>query len=298
LASDPQSPASPLQPHAAQTSAPECWACGAPAALDDVFAPEGLYRCPACGLLFAPFETPDSLEELYGDAYFEEYAAGEAYDEDEAQRRYEARIRVALVQEYAATGRLLEIGTASGYFLDEARAAGFAVQGVEPGAAMASRARERFGLDVKTGIVEHVDLPENGFDAVCAWHVVEHLAEPEQALERIKRALRPGGHLLVEVPNIESVIARRWGKKWVNLDLGHHVGHYRRSSLRALLSRTGFELLAMDTLPSLAYVRPRRALRPIILATQAKELLVVRTRPRRPHPWKHELLRAVARLPG
>lgn len=287
-----------MKPPSAEATAPACWACGAAASLDDLFAPEGLYRCPACGLLFAPFENADSLEQLYDDEYFEEYAAGESYDDDEAQRRHEARIRVALVREYLDTGRLLEIGTASGYFLDEARAAGFEVQGVEPGEAMARQARERFGLDVKTGIVEHVDLPENGFDAVCAWHVVEHLAGPERALERIKRALRPGGYLLLEVPNLESVNAHRWGKKWVNLDLGHHVAHYRRSSLEALLSRTGFELLAMDTFPALAYVRPMRSLRPIILATQAKELLVVRTKPRRPHPWKHELLRSVARLPG
>ncbi len=276
---------------------PLCWACGAVTSPDEVFEPEGLYRCPACGLLFAPLATADSLEELYDDEYFEEYTAGEAYDEDEAQRRHEARIRVALVRTYLDTGKLLEIGTASGYFLDEARAAGFEVQGVEPGAAMAKQARERFGLDVKTGIVEHIDLPENGIDVVCAWHVVEHLAEPERALERIKRALRPGGYLLLEVPNIESVNARRWGKRWTMWDLGHHVGHYRRSSLRALLSRAGFQTLATDTFPSLAYVRPVRALRPIMLAVQAKELLLVRTRPRRAHPWKHEFLRSVARLP-
>jgi SAM-dependent methyltransferase len=261
-----------------------------------VFAAERLYRCPSCGLLFAPFQSAEELRELYDSEYFEDYAAGESYDEDEEQRRYEARIRVAMLRRHVEHGRVLEIGAASGYFLDEARKAGFEVAGVEPGADVAARARERFGLDVQTGIIENADLPAHHFDAACAWHVVEHLAEPEHALARLREVLRPRGHLLIEVPNIESVYARRWGKRWVNLDLGHHVGHYSRTSLAALLANTGFEVLEMETFPSLGYIRPRRALRPIVIATQAKELLVVRTRPRRPHPWKHELLRAVARV--
>jgi SAM-dependent methyltransferase len=261
-----------------------------------MFAAERLYRCPSCGLLFAPFQSAEELRELYDSEYFDDYAAGESYDEDEEQRRYEARIRVAMLRRHVERGLVLEIGSASGYFLDEARKAGFEVAGVEPGADVAARARDRFALDVQTGIIERADLPADHFDAACAWHVVEHLAEPEHALARLRQVLKPRGHLLIEVPNIDSVYARRWGKRWVNLDLGHHVGHYSRTSLAALLANTGFDVLEMETFPSLGYIRPGRALRPIVIATQAKELLVVRTRPRRPHPWKHELLRAVARV--
>jgi SAM-dependent methyltransferase len=277
------SPSGPIAtPADAQTPHPVCWACGAPAALDETFADEHLYRCPACGLLFAPFRRPEELEALYDDGYFDEYAAGEAYDEDEAQRRYEARLRVALLQRYIARGSVLEIGAASGYFLDEARRAGFEVAGVEPGSQVAARARDKLGLDVQTGIIESARLPERHFDAACAWHVVEHLAEPAQALARLRQVLRPHGHLLVEVPNIESVYAHRWGKRWVNLDLGHHVGHYGRTSLERLLANHGFDVIEMETFPSLGYIRPARAVRPIVLATQAKELLVVRTRPPAP----------------
>ena len=271
-----------------------CWVCGAEAEPDASYSGLELYRCPQCTFLFAPQRTAQDLRELYGAEYFDEYPGGEAYDEDEAQRRYEARIRVALVQGYAAAGRLYEVGAAAGHFLDEARRAGFEVSGIEPAGPVAERARARFDVDVQAGFVEQADLASQTFDIVCAWHVLEHLAEPRAALERLRTALRPGGHLLLEVPNVASVYARRRGEAWFHLDPEHHVGHYAPRSLQTVLERSGFEVLGMETFPALGYVRPGRALRPASMAVQLKELADVRSAPRRPHPDRHELLRAFA----
>jgi SAM-dependent methyltransferase len=275
-----------------------CRVCGTEAEPDASYRRLELYRCPACGFLFAPAPASEGVRELYGAEYFDQYPGGEPYEEDEAQRRYEARIRVALVRRYRGSGRLLEIGAAAGHFLDEARRAGFEVSGIEPARPVAERASARFGVEVQAGFVEQVELPAGAFDVVCAWHVIEHLPEPRAALERLRAALRPGGHLLAEVPNVESVYARRRGESWFHLDPDHHVGHHGRLSLRVLLERTGFELLAMETFPALGYVRPGRALRPASIAVQAKELIEVRALPRRPHPSKHELLRAFAVAPS
>jgi 2-polyprenyl-3-methyl-5-hydroxy-6-metoxy-1,4-benzoquinol methylase len=282
----------------AAEAGPRCLVCGAGAAQDESYRPLELYRCTSCGFVFPRPRDSAELQELYGDVYFDEYPGGEAYEEDERQRRYEARLRVALVRRYLTSGRLLEVGAAGGHFLDEARDAGFECVGLEPAPGYAESARERFGLDVRAGFVEDADLPAASFDVVCAWHVVEHLADPRAALERVRTLLHEGGHLLVEVPNIDSVYAKRRRARWFNLDPEHHVGHYSRASLQALLLATGFELLAMETFPMLGYVRPARALRPGNVAVQAKELLDVRTRPRSPHPSKHELLRAFARRPS
>ena len=79
---------------------------------------------------------------------------------------------------------------------------------------------------------------------------------------KLHAALRPGGHLLLEVPNIESVYARRRGEAWFNLDPEHHVGHYARRSLQHVLERSGFEVLGMETFPALGYVRPGRGAAP------------------------------------
>ena len=279
----------------ATEQAHECRVCGARAAPDGSYEALGLYRCPSCGFRFAPAPA-SALQGLYGDDYFEDYPGGESYTEDEAQRRYEARIRVALLERFLSGGRILEIGAAAGHFLDEARRAGFEGIGIEPAPSVAERARERLGVDVRAGFVEEADFPAGSFDAVCGWHVLEHLAEPRAALERIRTWLRPGGYLLLEVPNVDSFYARRRGPRWFHLDPEHHVDHYGPRSLGTLLERAGFDVIGTETFPALGYVRPGRALRPASLAVQAKELIEVRAWPRRPHPSKHELLRASAQV--
>jgi 2-polyprenyl-3-methyl-5-hydroxy-6-metoxy-1,4-benzoquinol methylase len=257
-----------------------------------------LHRCKTCGLLFAPDRHADELQELYDARYFDEYPGGESYEEDPAQRRYEAARRVELVRRYSRNGRLLEIGAAAGHFVEAARAAGFDPMGVEPAAALAQEATERLGIPVVSGFIEDVDLPVHEFAVACAWHVVEHLSEPRHALGRLRNALIPGGHLFVEVPNIASVQAIRRRQHWANLDIRRHVGHYTSSALCALLKRAGFEVLTTESVPMRAYLRPARALRPVELAAAVKELAIVRSHPLRAHPWKHEMLRAVAIVPA
>jgi len=102
-------------------------------------------------------------------------------------------------------------------------------------------------------------------------------------------ARRPGGWS----PHPDDLAGDRSGG--VGAEPEHHVGHYGPSSLARLLTQARFELLGMETFPALGYVRPGRALRPPSIAVQALELAQVRAAPRRPHPVKHELLRAFAR---
>jgi SAM-dependent methyltransferase len=275
-----------------------CWACGAQAHLDGSYTPAELYRCPACGFLFSALRTTDELRELYDAEYFDDYTGGESYEQDAAQRRYESRLRVELVRRYCESGRLLEIGAASGYFLEAAKAAGFSVLGIEPVAEVAERARQQLGVDVSVGFLEDIELEDGSFDAVCAWHVLEHLSDPGDALARVARALSPGGYFFAEVPHIDSPAARRRKLAWRPLDLRHHVGHYNASAITALLERSGLDVVHIETFPFLGYVRPLRALHPLVAGAQVKETLFLRTIPRRPHPSKHELLRVVARAPG
>jgi hypothetical protein len=65
-------------------------------------------------------------------------------------------------------------------------------------------------------------------------------------------------------------------------------------ALRALLERSGFTVVATDTFPMRGYLRPGRAVKPRELAAAAKEAALLRTHPLRAHPWRHEMLRAVA----
>jgi len=276
---------------------PACWICGADAAPDARYAGLPLVRCRACGFLFAPVASAEELHRLYTTDYFDAYPGGQAYDADEAQRRHEAAVRLRWLRRYRTGGRLLEIGSASGWFLAQARGAGFDVEGVEPAADVASGARARWDVPVQAATAESAELPEEGLDIVVAWHALEHIAHPAGVLRRLHAALRPGGLLMIEVPNVESAASRAQGAAWFHLDLAHHVGHYAPSTLHDLLRRTGFEPMQVDTFPTAGYLRPDLAWRPKALAWQLKQAIELRASPRAPHPTRHEMLRAAARRP-
>jgi SAM-dependent methyltransferase len=272
-----------------------CWVCGSPAAPDPVLGGLGLSRCGACGFVFVPGSTVEQTAALYDEEYFDDYGPPGGYD-DEDQRRHEARLRVRWLRDHLRTGRVLELGSAAGYFLDELRTAGFVVLGIEPGASIGRRSAERFGLPITIGTVESAELPPASLDAVCAFHVLEHIAEPAGVLTRLRAALRPGGLLLFEVPNIESVIARRQGAAWPKLEMPYHVAHYGPATLGALLEGSGLEIVQLETFPAVGYRPLRDSLRPRPLAGQLRDLALLRANPRAPHPTGHELLRAVARV--
>jgi SAM-dependent methyltransferase len=271
-----------------------CRACGGPAAPTAELDPVALYRCSVCGFLFERERSADEVHGLYDQSYFDTYAGTGSY-EDDAQRRHEAALRLRLVQRYVKGGRMLELGSAMGYFLAAAARGGFTPVGIEPGEEAARRARERSGVEVIGGFVEDAPLPERSFDVACAWHVLEHVAEPLAALARVRDALIPRGLLVVEVPNVESVLARRTGSAWAHLQPQHHVGQYAPRSLRALLEHSGFVVEHMDTASVFGYYRLARRLRPTMVAAHVRESLGMGVPPFRPHPRKHELLRAVAR---
>jgi SAM-dependent methyltransferase len=254
-----------------------------------------MHRCPACGMRFLADVDAENARRLYDVDYFHDYEGGD-YEASEPQRRHEARVRLQWMRTWARPpARLLEIGAAAGYFLDEARQAGFDPVGVEPVPALATSATERFEVPVLAAFLPGVELPELTFEVVCAWHVVEHIPDPLAALEALRAAAKLGGHLFIEVPNADSAIASRQGASWKPLALPHHVGQYGPTSLSALLTRAGFEVVSVDTVPFWIYAPVHvpaplwRLARAAAVSVRARELLGG------PHRIAHDLLRVVAR---
>ncbi|MEN3616253.1 methyltransferase domain-containing protein, partial [Plantactinospora sp. ZYX-F-223] len=148
------------------------------------------------------------MAELYDESYF----TGEGYEDYflPGPRRFESGRRLRWLLSVARPASLVEAGSAGGFFVEAALRAGIAAEGVEVCAAAARFARERLGVPVRHGCFES-DVPERVVEAVCAFHVLEHVEDPRRFLLAARRMLAARGWLALEVPNIASAAATRLG---------------------------------------------------------------------------------------
>jgi SAM-dependent methyltransferase len=143
-------------------------------------------------------------------------------------------------------GRLLDVGCGRGDLGAALIARGWEVAGVDPSEGAVASARAR-GVDAQAGTLETVDFEDESFDAVVMRHSLEHLPDPIGDLKRIHRLLKPGGLLVVSLPNFDSWERRRFGSAWFHLDLPRHRTHFGPKSLRLAFEQSGFDVLTTET---------------------------------------------------
>jgi len=138
--------------------------------------------------------------------------------------------------------RVLDAGAGRGRLVTALRSAGYDATGIDTSERSVALAQSA-GTPVEArAIAEHRD---ERLDAVVLWHVLEHLERPHEALTRVAGWLRPGGRLLIGVPNIGSLQARIGGDAWLHLDAPRHRSHFTPGGLAQLLDRAGFEAPAV-----------------------------------------------------
>jgi SAM-dependent methyltransferase len=136
--------------------------------------------------------------------------------------------------------RLLDVGCGLGYLVEKAGARGYRAQGVDGSSAAVQFGRERLGLDLECRRVESLEMAKAGQDIVVLNHVLEHVPDPERVLDNVRRWLRPGGRLLIGLPNFASPIATQSGGRWTGLVPSQHLWHFTPGALARMVRRTGF----------------------------------------------------------
>ncbi|MBI3082931.1 MAG: class I SAM-dependent methyltransferase [Candidatus Omnitrophica bacterium] len=172
---------------------------------------------------------------------------------------------------YVGRGRFLDLGCGTGGDLAYQRRCGLTVAGVERSQSAARAARERYGLDVRGGTLEEARFPDRAFDTIHMSHVFEHLPNPAATLDEMHRVLDPNGVVILKVPNIASMSAKRFGAYWLGLELPRHFYHFSPETITALLQRHGFAVSAIRHDPS-SWGLWRESRRCQMRETQGKEL--------------------------
>lgn len=222
-----------------------CKVCGAasprliyPAARDYITGQTfGVWQCAACGVAATEIASDADLSPYYPAKY----------------RRYTPlilailktlyRMRVARwTRRFAQAGHAYEMGCGDGFMLDALRQRGWQVLGSERTDDMLKIARDELKIPVFAG--EPEDLPQTPtFDLIVLFQVLEHLPDPARTLQTLSGLLRPGGMLVIGVPNHASWQAAFGREKWFHLDVPRHLFHYTPDGLRQALERVGLSVV-------------------------------------------------------
>jgi 2-polyprenyl-3-methyl-5-hydroxy-6-metoxy-1,4-benzoquinol methylase len=194
-----------------------------------------IVRCNRCRLVYTnPRPRPERISDGYRRSVDPDYAR------EDSSRSINAHLSLNTLNRFARSGRLLDVGCSTGYFLNAARL-DFETHGLELSEWAARFARERLRLDVVNASLDDAAFPAEHFDVVTVIDVIEHLTDPKAALQSIHRLLRPEGLLYLVTPDIESLSARLLRGRWWGLRPAH-IYYFSTTTLGRLLNETGFEV--------------------------------------------------------
>lgn len=145
-------------------------------------------------------------------------------------------------------GHILDVGTGTGFFLNEMKEFGWWVTGTEKSSDARAFAKSEFKLD-NLPSEELFQLKDKSFDAVTLWHVLEHIHLLNENMETFERLLKNDGKLIIAVPNHDSSDAKHYKKYWAAYDVPRHIWHFSPKQMKKLGEKHGFKLSSLHTMP-------------------------------------------------
>ena len=203
-----------------------------------------VWECSSCHFRFTQ-DVPDA--QTIGPYYqSEEYISHTNTSRGLINRLYQAvrkrtlKSKRKLVQKQTGMGKgkLLDIGSGTGAFVHEMENAGWMVTGLEPDPGARQVAKQSFGVTLQdtSGFFA---LPESQFDAITLWHVLEHVHTLHEYMDQLKKLLKPGGRILIAVPNYTSGDAAAYQSYWAAYDVPRHLYHFSPASMEKLAALHG-----------------------------------------------------------
>jgi len=199
------------------------------------------YRCNDCKSIFLQ-PVPNNLSFYYGESY-PAYAV-KNINRIEKKNNYHEQAKLEIVKKYASSGKLVEVGPATGRFLAAASRAGYEVLGIEQDAGCVEYIRNILKLNVKCS-----DKPTDELlqlvaccDVIVAWHVIEHLQDLRGFVSATAKALRKSnGIVVVSTPNPDAWSFKVFGRYWFHLDAPRHLTLIPLQALDRLMADQGLE---------------------------------------------------------
>ncbi len=197
------------------------------------------FCCRCCGFVFSnPYVPTEHILEFYSQLEDREYS-----EEAEGRSRNFNTILKRL-KRFNPGNTLLDIGAASGIFLNLALREGYHIEGIEPSDFLVKEAEKQYGIHLFKGTPGEYRRREPGktFSIITLLDIVEHLVEPDDFMVQLDGLLEDNGILVMVTPDVGSLAARLLGRRWWHYRIAH-INFFNRSALRYLLQKHGYEIL-------------------------------------------------------
>ncbi len=216
-------------------------------------------KCRKCGLVYVnPRPELAALTELY-----DNYHQRDGKDEHVWGRLMEKNfndVALHLNRVFPEKGKVLDIGCGYGHFIEIMMSLGWATLGIDLSPKTLAYARKK-GLNVAKASIDNATFPDGSFNAITAFYVLEHLANPLSTLKKVLKMLKPGGVIVIRVPCTTSIVRILSVFKVKNnlYDIPYHLYDFSPKTISLLLKKAGFSLIKVKpgspTLPAKFFER-------------------------------------------
>lgn len=207
-----------------------------------------ILHCSDCDHLYTKLNlTPKKVDIIYSDGYFKDGGTGyEDYTVEKDMLIRRGEYYADKMSRFMVPGKILDIGAAAGFILKGFENKGWQGTGIEPNKSMAEYGNNIVGVNIKKGSFECVRL-EDKFDLIILVQVIAHLYNLNSSIKKIYDSLNPGGYLLIETWNKDSLSAKLFGKNWHEFSPPGTLNYFSKKTLNELVAQNNFSLVGKGT---------------------------------------------------
>jgi len=205
-----------------------------------------VWGCKSCGLYWVPGVSDEVLTNFYGSQYFngsQDFGYAD-YLANEGILRLNARTLLEVIDQNfpgktRADLKLLDVGCAHGFLVDEACKIGYDAEGIDSSALAAEYGRTVLNRHVQVGMIGSAQYPADHFDVVTSVGSIEHLSDAVQFVEDVARITKPGGLLLITTVDTKRFMGIYRFKP------PEHLYYFSRDNLTLLLNSKGYDVVRL-----------------------------------------------------
>jgi len=211
-----------------------------------------IVECKKCGFVFT-----DKIMHVHNFVYGEDYfkidnpetgkRGYRSYENDKPHHLYYFEKKIKLINKFISRGKILDVGCALGFFLEEANKAGFNPYGLDVSEYAVKYALKKFPSKVFCKALEDSNFKNGSFNVITFFQTIEHLEDPLKTLMSANKLLSRGGILVIACPNHDSILRKIMGRHWFEYKPEEHLNYFDKRSLNSLLGKTGFKLICMES---------------------------------------------------